>query len=486
MIFKRKHYHSVHALSTAIEKDIAKGAWDTALKSIHDFVTRIISEPLCTSQIFGSAILDTFCQKIGRHNFSRLNLPTASQKEALLTQRSPTFVYLVTKLQKSGGHTRVLVDFIRSRGNSHHVILSTELEGQSDFSFVLDMLGDIPSIVVETAPSGNFLLRLTWLQRYLSSLPFDHVYLFNHHQDSVIAAAVVPEMGLQGSFYHHGDHHLCLGVYLSHLAHIDPHPMGYNNCRDVLGIDNIYVPLTLDDKGDHPSYQFLHSGVLTTCTAARSNKIEIPYVFSYFDVIPQLLKATKGRHIHIGFLNPWYLFRIRRSLTKLGISSDRFIYIPWVVSVWETLQKNKVDVYIASFPYGGGLTLIEAMGAGVPVVLHRHIFSRILSGLDIAHPDAFSWRWPEDLITYCLHLTPDALAKAGKSGREQYEKFHTKQTLSRILNAQDNYKCSPNMVNQDFTVAVDEWALWMEQQLNMPRLLYRMIYRFLKFSRIRY
>ncbi len=57
-------------------------------------------------------------------------------------------------------------------------------------------------------------------------------------------------MKLDASFYHHGDHHLCLGVYLSHLEHIDPHPMGYHNCRDALGIDNTYIPLTVDDKGD--------------------------------------------------------------------------------------------------------------------------------------------------------------------------------------------------------------------------------------------
>ena len=43
---------------------------------------------------------------------------------------------------------------------------------------------------------------------------------------------------------------------------------------------------------------------------------------------------------------------------------ERFIYMPWVPSVWKTLHDCRVDLYIASFPYGGGLTLIEAMGAG--------------------------------------------------------------------------------------------------------------------------
>ncbi len=463
---------------------IDAGDLEQALRSIHDSVERIITEPLCTSQVFGSKTLDDLCQRIGKANLVEINREIT---EASLSQQDqPVFVYIVTKLQKSGGHTRVIEDFIKAQPGGQHVILSTELSGRSDTGYLMKGLAKQANIVFEKAPKENYQQRLTWLQKRLLKIRPKKIYLFNHHQDSVAVAAIQPDMKLDASFYHHGDHHLCLGVYLSHVEHIDPHPMNYHHCREELGIANTYIPLTVEDKGDRDSDQlFLHDGMLTTCTAARSNKIEIPYFVSYLELVPQLLKATGGRHIHIGRLTPWALFRIRRGLRRCGISSERFVYIPWVPSVWKALQQYKVDLYVASFPYGGGLTLIEAMGAGIPVALHRHIFSRVLSSVDMAYPGAFSWRAPEDLLSYCVSLDAQTLKKAGISGRLQFEKFHDSRALPGMLSDPAQNRQTPHAL-VPFSVESDEWALWMERQLTLTRVLSRALYRALRSLRSRW
>lgn len=452
-----------------------KGNVNRALHLIHDFVVRIITEPLCTSQVFGSKTLDHLCQYIGKANLTEIK---REKKVAAISQwEKPFFVYIVTKLDKSGGHSGVIEAFIKARPEGHHILLSTELAGRSDIDYLIKGIAKQVNIVFERAPKANYQQRLTWLQKRLMEINPQRVFLFNNHQDSVAVAAIQPEMHLNASFYHHGDHHLCLGVYLSHLEHIDPHPIGYHNCRDVLGIHNTYIPLTVGDKGFRPALPFLLTGVLTTCTAARSNKIEIPYFVSYLEIIPKLLKATGGIHIHIGQLTPWALFKIRRGLKHYGIHSDRFIYTPWVPSVWKALHEYQVDLYVASFPYGGGLTLIEAMGAGIPVALHKHTFSRILSGIDLAYTGAFSWRYPYELLNYCKSLTPGALEEAGRLGRMQYEKFHSPINLQNILN--DTVRPSPQPIytSDTFSVESDEWALWMECQLNIKRLIARTAYR---------
>ena len=469
-------YASVQSFKEAVSCLIDLNEISQALHLIHDFVERIVTEPLATSQVFGSKTLDDLCQRIGKASLTEIKQEIADAAPSQLDP--PVFVYIVTKLQKSGGHTRVIEDFIKAQPGGQHVILSTELGGRSDTGYLMKGLAKQANIVFEQASKENYQQRLTWLQKRLLKIRPERVYLFNHHQDSVAVAAIQPEMKLDASFYHHGDHHLCLGVYLSHLEHIDPHPMGYHNCRDVLGIDNTYLPLTVDDKGGRPAdWPFLPDGALTTCTAARSNKIEIPYFVSYLKLVPKLLKATGGRHIHIGRLTPWALFKIRRGLRRYGIQPGRFIYTPWVPSVWKALHDYRVDLYVASFPYGGGLTLIEAMGAGIPVALHRHIFSRILSGIDLAYSGAFSWRSPEELLNYCVSLSTSALEEAGRSGRMQYEKFHSPDKLQEILSDAVRNRPKPSELSGKFSIESDEWALWMERQLNIRRVLSRGVYR---------
>lgn len=467
--------NSLYATCQIISAAIDKNELNLALGLIHDFVEHIITEPLCTGHVNGSRELDDLCQKIGEYNFSRMT--EYDIKKPIQEKSRSTIVYIVTKIQNSGGHSAVLETFIAARPDVNHVILSTELNGKSDADSRLCHMANLNDIVFEPSPKGNFQYRLSWLQKRLIDIQPEQTYLFNNHQDSVAVAAIQPSMALNASFYHHADHHLCLGVFLPHLReHIDIHPMGYYHCRSSLGIDNKYLPLTVNDKGMRTAEtSFKINGYLTTCTAARANKIESPYFISYLHLIPQLLKATGGKHIHIGRLTPWALFKLRRGLKSSGVSSDKFVYVPWVPSVWEALLDYNVDLYVASFPYGGGLTLIEAMGAGVPVVIHRHIYSRVLSGIDLAYPSAFSWQNPDDLIFYCSKVTADSLIKSGNIARKYYEKHYHRNIFNTIINKKVEFPV-PNMLS-DYTKKNDEWACWMAHQLSIKNLVIRTAYR---------
>lgn len=469
-------YSSIRELVILAEGALLSGRIDDALRIVHDFVEQIITEPLCTAQVFASRDLDRLCLRIGQLSFKRLG---ARQVDPWIGQRrGPLVVYLVSRMQNSGGHSRLLEDFIRAQPNKDHLVLSTEIGGPSDRGASGRFSSPEGNVRVLFASRGNLQSRLTWLQSVLCASTPERVYLLNHHQDSAAVAALVPELGLRGTFVHHGDHHLCLGVHMEHLTHLDLHPMGYHYCRNDLGVDNSYLPLTFENECPQPEQPEVERGKrLITATSARSNKVEIPYYVSYLDIIAQILKVTCGHHIHIGRLTPWALRRIRNELHKNGIEQDRFVYIEWVPSVWRALQENGVDVYIASFPYGAGLTLIEAMGAGIPVIMHKHMYSRVLSGLELAYQGAFAWAEPEDLLMHLGALRPEGLKHEKNLSRRQYELFHRPEVLQAYLGDPDRFSMPTPPLSADFRARYDEWAAWAERQLTIRRFVFRFAYR---------
>lgn len=479
-------FDSFHSLCAAVDTVLASdGDLNMPLAWVRDHVQRIITEPLCTSHVLGSELLDKACIAIGTRTFE--DLQTVSSKPVLSSDGAQgCYVYLVTKVQRSGGHTKVVQEFIRSRPEAIHVVLSTELDGASDRLHFQDFASSLGNVRFEKVIGKTYLEKLRNLQTRLMQLGPQKVYLFNHHQDSVLASAVVPAMGLDGYFCHHADHHLCLGVFHRHLKHLDLHPMGYNHCRMHLQVDNLYVPLAVPDLGWVPrgDAQERQSGWVT-CTAGRSNKLEVPYFVQYVDMVWQILKVTGGRHVHIGVLSRAALQKIRSSLRQHGIPQDSFVYIPWVPSVWKALQEQQVDLYIASFPYGGGLTLLEAMGAGVPVVLHQHFFSEILSGIDLAYEDAFSWRYPQQLLEHLRHLSKERLQHEQICARREFEAFYDSRSLPDFLVRCDERPVQPRAPSGRYRRADDEWGLWMERQVSLKHWVRRSVYRWLKNLRSR-
>ena len=467
---------SVRGLIRKADVALDRGSINTALRLVHDFVERIVTEPICTAQVFASRNLDELCLRIGHRNLASLIAPQFDRWPD--RKDGPIVVYLVSRLQRSGGHSRLVQDFIRAQPGKAHLILSTGVGGPSDEDYFSKVYAGNARVQFMTAPHKSLQSRLTWVQSMLAFSQPEHTYLLNHHQDCVAAAALVPEHGLKGSFLHHGDHHLCLGVHLDHLTHVDLHSMGYHYCRDVLSVDNRYLPLTFEDKHFAPvQTEFADGGHLTTATVARFNKIEIPYYVSYLDTIPRVLKVTGGRHIHIGKLTPWGLRAMRARMRKHGVAEDRLIYIEWTPSVWKSLQEHAVDVYIASFPYGAGLTLIEALGAGVPVIMHQHMYSRVLSALELAYPEAFSWADPEDLLAHLAALVPETLEREKRLSRLRYEEFHRPEILEAYLRDPGSIQLTIPPLMSEFRPRYDEWAAWAEYQLSLSRLVYRFAYR---------
>ena len=454
---------SINDLKQEVSVLIQKQRLNKALCIIENHVACIVTNPLCTANVFGSQVLDDLCQEIGLENAKAL---IGVSNSPINAAEQDTFIYIASKIQASGGHTRLIAQLINERPNAQHLIIITGIAGRSDIKYFNNFISTSAHYAIQELGKGSRIKKLTQLQNKLLRISYTNIYLLNHHQDSIAVAAVAVVADKKTIFYHHGDHHLSLGVHMKNVIHVDMHPMGFNTCRNQCGItNNYYLPLFIQDRGVLEGREFLKEGYLVTCTAARANKIEIPYFAQYTHVIPMLLKETGGKHIHIGKLGWTARLKIKFNLWRLCVDQKRFIYLPWSESVWNTLGQYHVDAYIASFPYGGGLTLIEAMGSATPVILHQHIYSDVLSGIALAPLNTFHWRYPSDLLNYCKSLTSSILEDQSIRVRAHYKQFY-----SNYQPYHDPTSCESIVSKQNFLMAPqDEIATWIDKQTTITK-----------------
>ena len=431
IVHGKTFYPTVDAVASEISSLYEGGDLDSALSRIQAFVQAVILDRRAVAKVFADPVLDAWCQRIGAAVAARL----PESRPATDSGRADC-VILATELYRTGGHTAVMEDLLQTgRFGPDTVILMTDALHTADPSIVEERFGT--SVRGENAPAGNLADKLRWTLSRLAALRPRRLMLFNHHHDPVAIAAAQPSVADETIFYHHADHQLCLGVTLKHTLHVDPHPMGFHHCREAIGVeDNVYWPLVVEDQGCTPAIaDSTNSGGLRTCSSGTQNKFEHDYKYQYVDVLPRVLSVTRGTHVHIGPLSDPMLKRIYAGLEALHVERERFVHVPWVRSVWKALREYRVDIYLASFPLGGGRVLIEAMGAGVPMIAHDCYRSPFMGGKDMLYPEAFVWRHPEQLFEYLAGLQRERLVAEGKSARLHFERHHTSEALRRCVDA---------------------------------------------------
>jgi hypothetical protein len=201
-------------------------------------------------------------------------------------------------------------------------------------------------------------------------------------------------------------------------------------------------PLVAEDLGHRVDRPFLTRGHLTTCSSGGFEKFElthyyreqIPYAYRYEKLVPHILKASGGTHIHIGPLSDRMLAIIRRGLDELAVSHDRFIHIEYVPNLWTALLDLSVDAYIGSFPLGGGRATIEAMGAGLPLIVHANYRSHFFSVQFEVYQGAAIWSNDAELVdAVTAFASPDTLQQHARMSRSYYEANHTLRLLQERM-----------------------------------------------------
>jgi hypothetical protein len=391
-------------------------------------VLEVISRQSSIGRVFSSRQLDLATIEIGAHLTEDIQPPL---------KRDDHIVYLLSQVGQFGGHGRVLADLIAAeRAKQKTLLLSHVLPSMSSEYDTFLRAG----INVEVAPDGDLAQKARWLAQRLASLAPRKSYMMLHQFDSALVAAAQPKFTGQLVFVHNCDHSLSLGVHIPHAQHADFHRKGWLRCSsERLENSGFVIPLTAMDIGPR-NRQFMQGNRIKTCTSGgfekftNSHYIESrSYLYQYPEMVGVILLATGGPHLHVGPLPDEMLQQIKRQLEFLKLSPDLFVHIPSVLSVWGLLIQEGVDLYLGSIPYGGGRATVEAMGAGVPLLIHSNYRSEFLSVEFEIYKEAMVWRTFDELSAHLGSLTPQNLSRQSVASRAYYKKHHAAKRLRKAL-----------------------------------------------------
>lgn len=418
---------SLNEVDQEVREDLASGDLGSAMDAIRDAVDTVINNPRSVARVYASRDLDRLCEQVAER------VPATIEKKP----HSGTLI-IATELAAAGGHVEVIKDLVRLGNCPAPVeLLLTDTFERVDAATQQGYAAAM-GVPLHLAHGNDSNQRLHSVMSVLQGQRPHTVVLLVHNQDAVGVVAGLACDAQKALFVHHGDHHLSLGVTCTRFSHVDLSNSAFHNCRHTIGVrDNVYWPLTLSShKENRHSGRFMESGHLVTSCVGRPEKFDDPsYRFQYLDLVGLILHSTGGHHLHVGQLRDDQLQRIEAGLDKHGIDRARFEHIPWVPSVSEALINRQVDLYLTSFPQGGGKSQIEVMASGIPTLIHINYRSSVLSGIDLGYPGAFTWHNEVALVQILSTVTSESLLQHSSVARHHFESNHSEAALVQAMKA---------------------------------------------------
>lgn len=420
--FQRMQEFDLDHFQKSVAEYVSGSLYAEAMLHIKSFVEQIINEPESVGVVFASREVDALCEQLADAYYS--------QREAQPAHAVGGTVILASELVKAGGHVELMKDYLALELFESPVrVALTNVFNRFDHATIAEW-ESLLNCEVYVAPHLELDGKLDALTARLEEWRPSTIVAMGHNQDVVcVVAAHAP--GVTSRFYvHHGDHHLSLGVTCPAFEHVDLHNVGYELCKTQIGVERqLFWPISTVRPGEVKT-RFLERGALTSCSCGRMSKFESDsYTVRYERAVALILKTSGGYHVHIGELSDAFLAKIYDELDAENVSRDRFIYIEWVPSLSKALIEQSVDVYVTSFPLGGGKSSIEAMSVGVPVIVHESYRSRNHGGGDLVYPSSHGWSGYDELCRIFAQWDELSLREHAAAALRHFERYYSKEAL---------------------------------------------------------
>lgn len=321
--------------------------------------------------------------------------------------RSPksndTVCILATQFYRTGGHTRVVADVIQRLQPQGACLLVTDIYREQRVAQLF--LEGTPrthlrerAFVLCTAPT--LVERVLETYMMLAAMRPSRIIMATHPMDIVAAVAAWPFRDAV-EFLHHADHFPSLGATLPFSSHVDLTYTCHLACREA-GLAPIYAGMAAPAVVS-PSAPVADPGQglrIATCGSPHKYRGRGGGRHRWADYAVAALRQPGAQIIHVGPTDDALIQELTSALGAASIPLDRYVLTGFQPSLPDQLAKYGVDAYLSSYPETGGKANLEAMMAGVPVIVP----------LDDTLPPLVQYRSP--LPRWTPVTSPDALPDA--------------------------------------------------------------------------
>lgn len=332
--------------------------------------------------------------------------------DVALTPSQDHVCILATRFYATGGHSRVAADICRRFGPERTTIIWTDLYGQFSYR---QMRSGAPaeypcrSLVLLNARSR--VEKIIELHALLAALRPGRIFMLQNHMDVVAVTGAWPFRNV-AEFVHHGDYLPSLGATLAFARHADLTYTCHPACRSVLPQAQ-YVGMAIPEPQTPPPRPANERLRIATCGGPAKYRDVAAHRWTDFAIAA--LRATDGEMVHIGPVDDALFERVRDALSQAGLAKDRYQFVGPQPDLRAALIAAGADLYLGSYPEGGGRALLEAMSLQLPAILPEAAEQGPLlrQGLpiggwrSITHPDETAPAIREALATRDQLLTAD-------------------------------------------------------------------------------
>jgi hypothetical protein len=413
--YKFRRIEEIDKFSSRVVSLIANKKLDIALSQISKYVLQIIAIPEFTGKLIRSYELDNLLAKITETQVQSYKAKTKNKTKSRV-------IIIASSLPKVGGHISLIKDFLQFNNKITDIFLTKKIS-KIELNFFDNFLKD-----------NKLSTRLIQMRNYslfqgvslLASISPSEIYLFTDANDSLGVCLGLLNSDINVNFIHHTDNYLSLGASINRLNHFDLSNISYNDCCHTHLSMNKYLPLTANfTQNDYYVPVDKLNNFFDTCTSGREEKFYFDdNIHDYAKVISSLLKLTKKKHYHIGYLSDKNINFIQKKLKENNVSSENFIHVPYVKSVSKFIHEKNIPIYLSSFPIPGAKVNIEIMGSGIPIFFYKSARNKYFYGAGLFYEDVISWESTNDLMSLLTTIDNEKLIYHSNLGRKFVNRYY--------------------------------------------------------------